>query len=452
MHEGGYDFDLLVIGAGMAGLSAAAMAARQGARVLVAEKAAQSGGNAALAGYIWTARSPEVMREVIPDGDPALGAMLASGLDPALEWVRSLGVHVGPEVALMGFGRGRQVDMASYLRNCQRSVADAGGEIWTSCQTEKLEAGEGAVVGAQVSVGGETRGVRARWTLLASGGFQNDRELTARHIHPQAAGILRRCVPSSSGDGLRLATAVGAQVGKPGGGFYGHLVPHPVQPWEPSLFVNLTLYFSEHGLLLNRAGRRFVDETVGDHLNTQAVVEQPGARALLIVDERVRRDWVVTSYVEGIEPMDKFAAIRQHGGRVAVAESLEELEYLPEEWGYDASAALATVLEYNRLAASDPGSLHPGRVKDPLPIDQPPFYILDTQPAMTFTQVGVLVDTSARVLGVEGHPVPGLLAAGADTGGTFVRGYAGGLAMALVLGLKAAETALAPLPAAAGGA
>jgi predicted oxidoreductase len=58
--------------------------------------------------------------------------------------------------------------------------------------------------------------------------------------------------------------------------------------------------------------------------------------------------------------------------------------------------------------------------------------------------VGVLIDAEARVVGADGKPIPGLLAAGADTGGTFVRGYAGGLALAVVFGLKAAQTAATP--------
>jgi succinate dehydrogenase/fumarate reductase flavoprotein subunit len=426
----------------MAGLSAGAAAAEHGARVLVVEKAAQVGGNAALAGYVWSARSPEVIRDVIPAGDPSLGFALASGLDRALDWIRLLGVRVGPEVTVMGFGRGRQVDMANLLRTFQHVIKMAGGEIWTSATTLRLIEAGGHVTGAEVSRGdAESNLVNAPWTVLATGGFQNDRELTVHYIHPRAADIPRRCAPTSSGDGLRLATAVGAQVGKPGAGFYGHLIPYPVQPWEPPLFVNLTLYFSEHGLLLNQAGERFVDETLGDHLNTQAVLEQAGGRALLIVDERVRRDWVVTPYVEGIEPIDKFAAIRKHGGRVLLAEDIEELAYLPEEWGYNAHAALQTVLAFNAAAARGASDLRPGRVNDPLPIDEPPFYVLDTQPAITFTQVGVLIDAEARVVGADGKPIPGLLAAGADTGGTFVRGYAGGLALAVVFGLKAAQTA-----------
>ena len=88
-------------------------------------------------------------------------------------------------------------------------------------------------------------------------------------------------------------------------------------------------------------------------------------------------------------------------------------------------------------------TLEPGRRFDSLPLDKPPYYVVEAQAAITFTFGGILVDDQARALGGNGRPVPGLLAAGADAGGLFVRAYPGGLAAAAVFGLRAAETALA---------
>ncbi len=89
-----------------------------------------------------------------------------------------------------------------------------------------------------------------------------------------------------------------------------------------------------------------------------------------------------------------------------------------------------------------PSSL--GRRFDPLPLDRPPYYVVEAVAAITFTFGGVLIDDRARVLDEQRRPIPGLLAAGADTGGLFVRAYAGGLAAAAVFGLRAAATALGP--------
>jgi glycine/D-amino acid oxidase-like deaminating enzyme len=86
--------DLLVLGGGMAGLAAAAPAAQSGASVVLVEKAPRTGGSAIYAGFIWTAPTLEVMREINPRGDPALAARLVDGYPDAIEWVRSLGVEV----------------------------------------------------------------------------------------------------------------------------------------------------------------------------------------------------------------------------------------------------------------------------------------------------------------------------------------------------------------------
>jgi succinate dehydrogenase/fumarate reductase flavoprotein subunit len=90
------------------------------------------------------------------------------------------------------------------------------------------------------------------------------------------------------------------------------------------------------------------------------------------------------------------------------------------------------------------GAPVPGRKFDRLPLDQPPYYVIETVPAITFPFYGIRIDADARVLDESGTPIPGLLAAGSDTGGLYVRGYAGGIASALVFGLTAARTAAQP--------
>src|SRR5436190_1191712 len=102
--------------------------------------------------------------------------------------------------------------------------------------------------------------------------------------------------PYSRGDGLRLARDVGARIGPDDAGFYGHLMPSGVAFAEREDFPAITLYYSEHAALLSLEARRFVDETVGDHLTAMALVEQPEARGLLIHDERVRKEWILRPY------------------------------------------------------------------------------------------------------------------------------------------------------------
>src|SRR3954453_12249159 len=297
MTEAGEVIDLLVLGAGMAGLGAAAKAASEGASVVLVEKGEAIGGSAAYAGFIWTAPTDDVMREVNPDGDPALGRRIVEGYDEALAFVRSFGVHVADPVTVLGYGRGSQTDMANFLLACDRVVRERG-EVLVRSHALRLLTEDGAVVGAEPETPAGPRTIRARHTLLATGGFGGDPDLRAELIAPAAKDIPLRANRNSTGDGLRLAQAAGAATGTPNAGFYGHLIPSKVVYTNPYELTDLTFYHSEHGLLLNLSGQRFCDETIGDHLNTLDVLDQPEARALLITDQRVHDEWMLAPYFE----------------------------------------------------------------------------------------------------------------------------------------------------------
>nr|WP_236055480.1 FAD-binding protein [Streptomyces sabulosicollis] len=326
---------------------------------------------------------------------------------------------------------------------CRQLIRRGGGTVLLETRAERLVVEDGGVTGAELRLADGTRTrVRARSTLIATGGFQGDTELRATHVHPRAGDMRLRSNPFSRGGGYRLATGAGAATGHDDAGFYGHLIPSGVPFTDPADFVDLSLYYSEHALLFNVANDRFVDETLGDHLTAMALLEQPEGRGLLIADARVFRDWVVGSYVEGAVAVDKFALAGKRGGRVGLAEDLDELAYLPEEWGYRGDAVRDAVELFNERAAAglEPA---PGRKLDRLPLDEPPYYVIEAVPAITFPFHGVRIDDRARVLGGDGEPLPGLLAAGSDTGGLWHRAYAGGIASALVFGLTAADTATA---------
>jgi succinate dehydrogenase/fumarate reductase flavoprotein subunit len=435
--------DLLVIGAGMAGAAAAARAAQEGSSVILVEKAPAVGGSALYAGFLWTAPTLEAMRRENPHANPELGARLVEGYAPALDWVSALGVQVGDPVAVLGFGRGAAIDTAGVFMACERILREADGcELMLEARTERLLVDGGAVVGAEiVDRDGRPRTVRASHTLLATGGFGGDPELRGRLLGPQARGMALRSNRHSRGDGLRLGLAAGAAFGSDDAGFYGHVIAAHVPFDDPTTFVDLTFYHSEHGVLLGLHGSRFCDETIGDHITPLSLIEQPEARALLVYDERVHREHELRPYVEGVEPVDKFQLAYRLGARCAVADSIEEFGELPEEWGYPGPRVLASLLEFNRQC--EQGAPEPARATDATPLLTPPYYVIEVVPAITFTFGGLLIDPDARVLDEAGAPIPGLLAAGADSGGVFHRAYAGGLANALVFGLRAAATATA---------
>ncbi|MGW2521902.1 FAD-dependent oxidoreductase [Streptomyces sp. NPDC001617] len=446
--------DLLVIGGGMAGLSAAARVAAEGGSVVLVEKAERTGGSARFAGFVWTTPSVEEMRRVNPDGDPELATALVDGFADGVAWIESLGVECRPPVPVLGFGRGHRVDTNHYLDACERLIRDRGRPVLTATRTRSLVTENGVVRGADcVLPDGSVRRIEATWTLLATGGFQGDRGLRTEHVHPQAADIGLRANPHSRGDGLTLGRAAGAAFGRKDAGFYGHLMPAGVSLADPARFVELALYYSEHALLFDTSGERLVDETVGDHLTTMALLERPEARGLLVADARVHREWISASYVEGIPGVDKFQLCHRAGARSAVADSLEDFASMPDEWGYPGATIRDRIMEFNATVGANGGTT-PGRLLDRRPLDEPPFYVVEAAPAITFTFGGLLIDAGAHVLSADSAdgraPVPGLLAAGADAGGLYRRAYAGGLAPALVFGLAAARTALTETPSAVG--
>jgi hypothetical protein len=193
-------------------------------------------------------------------------------------------------------------------------------------------------------------------------------------------------------------------------------------------------------VLLNLDGHRFVDETLGDHISPMHLLEQREARALLVYDQHVHDEWMMRPYVQGAETVDRFRLAYNRGARCAVAEDVAEFAELPEEWGYPGEVVLASLHAFGEQCRS--GDPDPGRRHDARPLISPPFYVIELVPAITFSFGGLRIDAGARVLDEQGAAVPGLLAAGADTGGVFVRAYAGGIANALVFGLRAVATAL----------
>lgn len=435
--------DLLVLGSGMAGLSAAARAAESGAKVVVVEKAESLGGSAILSGgFVWTVPTLEKLAYV-GNGKPELGAVLIDGYAQAIAWLRGRGVHLSSPCDVM-YGRGYQIDIVGHLQACASSVEHAGGMVVLGTRVERLVTENGVVVGADtVHPDGAVR-VLARHTLLATGGFQADPELRAQHIHPHARDALLRSNPCSTGDGLRLALAVGGAMSTSGNpGFYGHLLCEPATLDHPSKFSLLTQYHSEVSVLLNRAGHRFCDESLGDHLNAQEALCQDGGLALLVWDQGIEEQHVMRPFVAGIPPVDKFEMARAQGARAAMCDSIEDVARTARDWGFDGDTVRATLERFNTDVREAPERLQPPRTTALVPVTRAPFRAMVVQSAITFTHGGLSVDPMARVLDSSGVPVPGLLAAGADVADVFRRGYAGGLALALTFGLRAAGTAIA---------
>jgi succinate dehydrogenase/fumarate reductase flavoprotein subunit len=264
--------------------------------------------------------------------------------------------------------------------------------------------------------------------LIATGGFQGDRELVRRLVGEGAEEMPLRANPSSTGDGLRMGLTAGAALSAGLDGFYGHLLPSPLRRFRLEDHIPLAQYHSRAGLLVNRFGRRFVDETLGDDRSNQATLRQRGGRAVLICDERTRTEHAVTApHPHGLA-VDRLARAREAGARIASTESLDALVDAVAGWGVNGPRLRATIERAN--VGDGPG------------LREPPYHALEVQSSITFTFGGLRADAGGRVLRADGRPVPRLYVAGADLGGLQEEAYVGGLSLGLVFGPHVAEAAL----------
>lgn len=441
--------DVLVVGGGMAGLAAASEAARLGATVGVVEKLPEVGGSAALsAGILWSPRSYEEMRARMPGGEPALAKALTDDFPAALDAVKATGIEVSELIdgPYFGYGFGRQVDVVGLFRRWERDVEAAGGWVVrdTACR-RLLTDDDGRVVGAVVAgIDGVTE-VEAGAVVLATGGIVGDPELVASFVGPDADRALVRANRGSVGDGFHLGRSVGAAASRSLSSFYGHLVSYPIGDWGERHFLPLTQYHSIHCILVNRHGRRFIDESLGDELSNQDILKQPDGRAILLADDETRRTYVVTAPYPHGEVVDRFAAGAEAGANYAVADTIKGLIAQVAGWGVPGATLRATLAGYERAAAGEDVAVDAPMPAHPAPLRVAPFHAIEVQPALTFVYGALRVDADARVLDRDDRPIRGLYAAGADGGGAFHRGYGGGLGLALVFGRRAARAAVAEI-------
>jgi fumarate reductase flavoprotein subunit len=346
---------LVVAGGGMAGLVAGARARELGADVAVHEKGDRPGGSMLLSsGFVWRYREWERFREECPGGDPELQRAVWEGLDDALAWLARLGAPV----LTRGTGNPLTTGVRFDTRGLTETLARRCGELRTGEPVTALP-GEAPVV-------------------LATGGFQGDRELVRRHVTPEADALVLRANRWSAGDGLRLALARGAELSAGMDEFYGrNLAAAP--RIEPADFVPLAQVYARHAIVENARGERYEARTWSEVDVAQWTARQPGARAWYVVPDAALP-----------------APVRER----TVADAIVAAE-----------------------RAGTPVERRAGTTRVPVVA------------GITTTLGGIRVDA-------RGRAGDGLWAAGADAGGVSTGGWSSALAAALVLGLRAAEDAV----------
>ena len=249
--------------------AAAAAAATEGsARVLVVERArSPAARRSSPGGYVWTATDRE-LEEEDTWRVPAPRAPCRRRLRGCDGWLAAFAAPLTAEQPNL-HGRGRKFDLPLLVATMTRRLYAAGGRVWVSSDVTDVRRTAGGF-DSRVRRDGSTAVVRAARSC--------SRPAVVRPIPSAtlAGGDVRLCCLRCAGTHTRAATApriaaaLGAQTNFANKGFDGHLFADGVEPIAPLDFIAFALYHSEEGVLFDAAGRRFADETRGDHNNTMA--------------------------------------------------------------------------------------------------------------------------------------------------------------------------------------
>ncbi len=438
-----YDTDVLVVGGGIAGLSAALSAREAGAEVILIEKAPREhrGGNTRFAdaqmrfpheadafaprGYTIDEMYDDLLRISGGRANPELIRTLCEQAGAAAEWLTALGLEWEPGYPhTAGYRRSPRAGGQGLVDLLYRRLEGAGGIIaYETGAIDLLLAPDGGIAGARARGPEGIIDLHARGgTILACGGFQANVEMRVRYLGRFAESLILRGSRYNTGEGLRMAIAAGAQPA----GQWGEYHSAVLDARSPRIECGVTaLYNYQMGIFIDRHGRRFLDEgeDFRDHTYvkfSKHIIERAGGQAWCIFDQRAFQ-------------REEFARAWRPVGPPLQADTLEGLA---RQMDVPAETFLETVAAFN--AAVQPGAydldrldgkrtigISPPKSNWALPIDTPPYLAIPVTGGITFTFGGLKCDTRARVIDTRGQPLAGLYAAGEPMGEFFYDNYPG---------------------------
>ena len=462
MTERNSTYDLIVVGGGIAGLTAAVRATELGLRPLVLEQgegvdypnnSRQSGGILHIGFRDPFREVPDleqhIARLTAGEAKPELALALAQHAARLIAWLQSHGAKfmrfnpqegyrwcMAPPRALKAGIDWKERGPDLILRRLALELVERGGTLQLGARASELLLEQGRCVGVRGTCQGEEKIWRAPYCVLADGGFQANRTLFEKHIGTGFDGVFQRGARTGRGDGLTMALAAGATL-TPGNRFYGHVLcsdaKHNDQVWPyPEVDALATA-----GIVIDATGKRFVDEgRSGVHLANELAAHATTEKMFAIFDQTIW-DGPGTSARIPANPL-----LERAGGTILRAETAADLA---KQMGVPLEAFVETLAHYNQAVAGGSLQALPTPRSDkvtPMPIMQAPLMAIPICPGITYTMVGIDIDAHAQVLDVNATPIPGLFAAGATTGG--LEGgkdsaYIGGLIKSGSFGLLAAE-------------
>lgn len=435
------DFDVVVIGAGGAGLTAAISAKEAGAKVLVLEKMPFVGGNTLISGAEYAAPanwiqkeegiedSPELLAKDIEKagGQPELIKVLAENALKEAMWLRD-SVGVEWEKELMFFG-GHSVKRSLIPKGASGkeivTKLDAKAKaleipVYLGTKALSLTQDEnGRVNGVTAESMNKHYTIRAKAVVMATGGFGSNIEMRVKYNPEIDGSILSTNSVGSTGDGLVMGEAIGAELTG-----MEHIQLYPICDAETGslLYMDDTRLYGMT-ILVNQEGKRFVEELDTRYAISMGIKAQKGSYTYELWDEdATQKSKILENHYPEYESLVERKLMHK-------AESLEEAAKF---FGIPEEALKETVATWNSYvdAGKDPDFNKRGTL---VKIEKAPFYIMKAVPAVHHTMGGLSIDTESHVLNKDGKRIEGLFAAGEVTGGIHGKNRLGSAALADII-------------------
>ncbi len=428
------DCDVVIVGAGGAGLTAAVQATQNGAKVIVLEKMPMVGGNSLKATGGMNAADTKYqaalgitdsgVQEFIEDtmngghgiNDIDLVTTMAEQSSDAIDWLAGIGAEL-PKVAATGGTVHKYLHepedgsaVGSFLvAKLNEKCQELGIEVMLNTEATELIMADGKAAGVLAHDAQHDYTVNAGAVILATGGFGANFEMMTSY-KPELAGAVTTNHAGATGDGITMAEAVGADTVD-----MEQIQLHPTVYQETGLLVSESVR-SMGGILVNAEGKRFTNDMSTRDAVSNAELEQTGSYAYIIFDQRI---------VDDLKSTQKYIA----SGLTVQADTYEELAKAMGLEG-DAVQSFVTTMDTWNAAVAAGEDAEFGRdngMDDDL--SKAPYYAIKIAPGIHHTMGGLRIDTETHVLDTAGAAIPGLFAAGEVTGGVHGGNRIGGNAV-----------------------
>jgi len=443
--------DVVVIGAGAAGMTAAITAHDAGAKVIVLEKQPITGGNSMLAAGGMNAAettfqsakgikdSVELMYEDTMKGgkntnDPALVRILAQNSAGSVAWLTSLGADISDVGRMAGASvyrthrpTGGDAVGAHIVSVLRRNAAERKIDIRVNSAVVRIiEDKKGRVTGVEAN--GIHSGlyiIKAKSVVLTTGGFSANPEKVA-YYRPEFKGMATSNQPGATGDGLDLGAKAGGELKD-----MKEIQIHPTVAAGSRILITEAVR-GNGAILVNHEGKRFVNELATRDKASEAILSQTGKSAYMIFDEGIRKSLKQIDGYFHLDLVTEGATVKELAAALKVpAETLE-----------------ATIDTYNKAvdAKNDAEFKRPDL---PRALLTTKYYAIEVKPGVHYTMGGLKINTNSQVMANDGNPVAGFFAAGEVTGGVHGANRLGGnsisetITFGRIAGSNAAELAKA---------